>query len=94
MIKMAFALGSALGLLLYIDRKRVKATFGEYTTKDCKCFEVEYFADGTVKSTEVDRERCMADEGLRAELGACGGKTIGLGDALQGITLGSLHIGG
>lgn len=64
--KLLLGAAAAVGLVLFLRRKSSAASgsafFTELNMVDCNCFSVEFFRDGTTRSTKVPLTRCMADE--------------------------------
>jgi hypothetical protein len=67
-VKVAAGLAAA-GVLAYVLYRRFKGgpgkqgsvLLGEYTTIDCGCFYMTYYADGTNKSEKRPRSECVGD---------------------------------
>jgi hypothetical protein len=73
--KLLLAGGAAVAAFFIVrhfrGRSSGSAFFSELNMVDCNCFSVEFFRDGTTKSTKVPIERCAAEEGLDAIVAAC-----------------------
>lgn len=82
--------GAAVVALVLFLRSRNKGPtgkviLGEFTVaRDsegrCGCFLVENLADGTVKTTKVDRAKCNEQSNLRDELSRCDGGATDITD--------------